>query len=676
MGGGGNVSDDKDLILSQKFTSCVRVLSAESVEKAKSGHPGLCLGAADVLYVLWQKFLKFNPSDPGWINRDRFILSAGHGSMLLYSMLHLYGYDLTLEDLKNFRQLKSKTPGHPELGVTPGVETSTGPLGQGFANAVGMAIAAEMLATKLSKDGFSPMDHKTYVFCGDGDIMEGIVSEAASMAGHLKLSNLVAIYDDNRITIEGNTDLAFSENVEQKFMSLGWDVIKIDGHNYGEIVGALKVAGGKNGKPLMIIARTTIAKGSVNFEGSNKSHGAPLGEAEVREIKKKHGYDEAQSFCVPPEVKQHASERVAELAAEYSRWNKDFAAFLSKNPDVAAEYEKFNAPAALTAEEVESLSFQGAQMATRAASGQVMQYIAKKIPGFVGGSADLAPSTNTYLKDFTSFSGDNRTGRNLHFGIREHSMAAIINGIALYGNFIPFGSTFLIFSDYMKPSVRLSAMMKLHVVYVLTHDSFFVGEDGPTHQPVEQVWGLRFTPGLDVIRPCDAKETAYAWVHAVNTATNPTALVLTRQNVPHIDRVKYAGAEGLLKGGYVISPEPVKGRLDIIIIATGSEVYPVLRVQEKLSSDGISARVVSMPCLELFERQEKSYRESVIDPACRKRVVVEAGISGGWHRYVGLDGLVIGIERFGTSAPAGVLCEEYGFTPEKLYGRIRGWYKS
>lgn len=667
------MQNDNEAVLSKRFSDCIRVLSADGVEKAKSGHPGICMGAADIMYVLWQNYLKFNPQDPAWINRDRFILSAGHGSMLLYTMLHIYGYDVSLDDLKNFRQLKSKTPGHPEYGVTPGVETSTGPLGQGVGNAAGMAIAYEMLKSKLSKNGSSPLNHKTYVLCGDGDIMEGISSEAGSLAGHLALSNLVVIYDDNCITIEGKTDLAFSENVEQKFKAFNWEVIKIDGHNYDEINKALKFASGQNSKPVLIISRTTIAKGSFSFEGSNKSHGSPLGEDELIKTKKKLCLPENESFCVFKDLEENAKKRIEELKVIYNEWNNNFAKFLADNPDINKQYDDFLKGHSFDVSDLTNLANSNKPAATRASSGAVMQYIASKIPGFTGGSADLSPSTNTFLKDWASFSKDNRAGKNLHFGVREHIMGAVLNGIAIYGNFLPFGSTFLVFSDYMKPAIRLSAMMKLHVVYIFTHDSFFVGEDGPTHQPLEHVWGLRSIPNLDVIRPADSQETAVAWAQAVNNDKNPTALILTRQNVPQIDRSKYAPSAGLLKGGYVISPESNPSRIDVIIIASGSEVSPALEVKQKLENEGLSARVVSMPSLELFEKQDSSYRDKVIDPRCRKRVVIEAGIPGGWYKYTGIDGLVIGIDNFGASAPATVLCEKYGFTVEKLYQKIKIW---
>jgi len=633
------------------------------------------LGAADVLYMLWQKYLKFNPKDTSWINRDRFVLSAGHGSMLLYIMLHIYGYDVSMDDIRNFRQLGSKTPGHPEYGVTPGVETSTGPLGQGIANAVGMAIGYEILRKKLTARGHSPLNHKIYAVCGDGDIMEGICSEAASLAGHLGLSNLVVIYDDNGNTIEGNTNLAFSEDVDAKFRSLGWDTVKIDGHDFGQIDSALKKASGQNDKPFLIIAKTVIAKGSVSFEGSHKSHGAPLGAEEVEKIRKKLG--DNKPFTVSEEVRKHAASRLAELKAEYDKWNKEFEQFLSQNPDIKKEYHELNSRPRLEAADVSNIDFGGKPLATRSASGIVMQYVAKQIPGFLGGSADLGPSNNTTLKDYRPFSREDRFGRNFHYGIREHSMAAITNGIAICANFLPFAATFLIFSDYMKPAVRMAALMKLHVVYVLTHDSFFVGEDGPTHQPIEQVWGLRSIPGLDVIRPADAKETAYAWLQAVNNTENPTALILTRQNLPQIDRSKHASAEHLLKGGYVLSGESRAGDPDLIIIATGSEVHPALEVQKKLEAEGqagrLSVRVVNMPCLELFERQSPEYRESILPKIVKKRVVIEAGLTGGWHKYNGIDGLAISLNDFGASGPAEILCEKYGFTADKIFSNIKKW---
>lgn len=662
---------NQDKALAQRVTNCIRLLSADGVEKAKSGHPGLPLGAADIAYVLWQKHLKFNPEKPGWINRDRFVLSAGHGSMLLYSLLHLYGYDLPLDELKNFRQLDSKTPGHPEYGHTPGVETTTGPLGQGFANAVGMAIGYQVLRNKLSKKGKSPLDHKIYVIAGDGDIMEGISSEAASIAGHLNLSNLIVIYDDNRITIEGSTEITFSENVEKRFQSYGWNVLKINGHDLSQIDKALKIAGKKNNNPTIIIARTKIAKCSTCLEGSCKSHGSPLGADDISNIKKKMKFPENETFYIPEDVKIHVKSRVEELKQEYEKWNSGFEDFLNKNPEIGKEYDNYKSNGKVDIKEFLNIDFKKDKIATRSASGIVMQALAKTIPGFIGGSADLAPSNNTNLKEFASFSKTDRSGRNIHFGIREHAMGAVLNGMAVYGGMIPFGATFLVFADYMRPAIRMAALMKLHVVYVFTHDSFFVGEDGPTHQPVEHLWSLRNIPGLDVIRPADANETAAAWAQAINNDKNPTALILTRQDLPVLDRTKYASAENLLKGAYIISEEKDKNNLQLIIIATGSEVSLALDVQQKLMGDGMSVRVVSMPSVELFERQDKNYRETVLPSACLKRTVIEVGVSGGWYKYVGMEGLVLGLEHFGASAPAGVLVDKFGFTADKIYSQIK-----
>ncbi|MBN1383366.1 MAG: transketolase [Elusimicrobia bacterium] len=667
--------------LEQRVTNCIRLLAADGVEKAKSGHPGMPLGAADIAYVLWQKHLRFNPDKPDWINRDRFILSAGHGSMLLYSLLHLYGYDLPLDELKNFRQLDSKTPGHPEYGHTPGVETTTGPLGQGFANAVGMAIAYQVLRNSLSKNGKSPINHKIYVIAGDGDMMEGISSEAASIAGHLNLSNLIVIYDDNKITIEGSTGLAFSEDVRKRFQACNWNVVKINGHNLKQIDNALKGAGNKNNKPTIIIAETKIAKGSTCLEGSCKSHGSPLGEDEIINIKKKMKFPECESFCIPDDVKAHVKIRVDKLKKEYEERNEKFEEFMDKNPEIKKRYEEYKNKKNIDINELLNIDFKKDKIATRSASGIVMQYIAKKVPGFIGGSADLGPSNNTMLKEYPSFSKTNRNGRNLHFGIREHAMGAILNGMAVYGGsvlpgghrggLLPFGATFLVFADYMRPAIRMASLMKLHVVYVFTHDSFFVGEDGPTHQPIEHLWSLRTIPNLDVVRPADARETAAAWAQAVNNDENPTALILTRQNIPVLDRAKYASAENLLKGAYIISGEKDRDNLQLIIIATGSEVSLALEVQQKLQGDGVSVRVVSMPSIELFERQDKNYKKTVLPADCLKKVVIEAGVAGGWYKYIGADGLVFGMEGFGTSAPANVLIDKFGFTSDKIYSQIK-----
>lgn len=671
----GSKKQKQGKALDQRAANCIRLLAADGVEKAKSGHPGMPLGAADIAYILWQKHLKFNPEKPGWLNRDRFVLSAGHGSMLLYSLLHLYGYDLPLDELKNFRQMDSRTPGHPEYGHTPGVETTTGPLGQGFANAVGMAIGEQVLKNKLSKNGKSPLDHKIYVIAGDGDIMEGISSEAASLAGHLNLSNLIVIYDDNRITIEGSTELTFSENVGKRFQSYGWNVLKINGHDLNQIDKALKTAGKKNNNPTLIIARTKIAKGSTCLEGSCKSHGSPLGGDDIANIKKKMKFPENETFYIPEDVKMHVKSRVEELKQEYAEWNTEFEDFLNKNPDVRKEYDSYKNNRKIDIKELLEIDFKKDKIATRSASGIVMQVLAKKIPGFIGGSADLAPSNNTEIKESKSFSKTARSGRNIHFGIREHAMGAVLNGMAVYGGMIPFGATFLVFADYMRPAIRMAALMKLHVVYIFTHDSFFVGEDGPTHQPVEHLWSLRNIPGIDVIRPADAAETAAAWSQAINNDRNPTALILTRQDLPVLDRTKYAPAENLLKGAYIISEEKDKNNLQLIIIATGSEVSLALEVQQKLQNEGVSVRVVSMPSVELFERQDKSYRETVLPSACLKRTVIEAGVSGGWHKYAGMEGLILGIEHFGASAPAGVLVDKFGFTADKVYSQIKNKFK-
>ena len=652
------------------IANCIRVLAVEGIEKAKSGHPGMPLGAADLMVVLWHKYLRFNPEHPEWIDRDRFILSAGHGSMLLYTLLHIYGYDLPLEELRKFRQLDSRTPGHPEYGVTAGVEVSTGPLGQGMGNAVGMAIGYEMLRATLSKNGTSPLNHKTYVLAGDGDMMEGVSYEAASLAGHLGLSNLVVLYDANSITIEGSTDLSFSENVEQRYKAMNWEVYTLDGHDFAAIDKVLQKASGSNEKPVLVIAKTTIAKGSISFEGSHKSHGSPFGDDEIIKIKKKMGFPEQECFCVFDEVKKHARMRVEELKKEYIEWTTSFAGHLKSNPDIKEKYDEYQKEPSVNAQELLSLPLPEGKQATRSISGFAMQHIAKKVASFVGGSADLGGSTSTILKGLPYFTKADRAGRNIQFGIREHVMGSLMNGLALYGNYLPFGSTFLVFSDYMRPAIRMSALMKLHVVYVFTHDSFNVGEDGPTHQPIEHVASLRLIPNLDVIRPADTQETIVGWAHAVNNSGNPTALILTRQALPVIDRKKYASAELLIKGGYVISPEKNTQKLSLILIATGSEVSLALGVQEKLQDDGVSVRVVSMPCVELFERQESNYRDTVLSSSVRT-IVIEAGSTQGWYKYAYAGGMVIGLDTFGISAPATTLAEKFGFTVNQLYALIR-----
>lgn len=659
----------QDESIIEKTINCIRILSLDCVEEAKSGHPGLPLGAAEILYTLWHNHLKFNPEVPNWLDRDRFILSAGHGSAGLYSLLCLYSF-LSIEDLKKFRQLESKTPGHPEYNINSAVETTTGPLGQGLATAVGIALAAKIFKEKIesiTKEAENLLSHKIYVLASDGDLMEGISYEACSLAGHLKLDNLIVIYDSNDVTIDGPTSITFTEDVEARFKAFDWYVLKVDGHNINEIDKAISTAKVLD-KPVLIIAKTKIAKCSPNFEGSNKAHGAPLGEKESICIKEKLKWPK-EKFFIPPEVKQYVSYRINELKLIYEKWNKKFENLRIKYPKLDKLYQEFISQPTISIEEITNeIKFDKEKIATRVASGIVLQVIAKKVEKLIGGSADLAHSTNVELKDYGYIEKNNYKARNIHYGVREHAMAAISNGLALYG-FKPFCSTFLVFSDYMKPSIRLSALMSLGVVFVFTHDSIFVGEDGPTHQPVEHLWSLRSIPGLYVVRPADAYEVLYSWYFAIKN-TKPTALILTRQELPVIDRRYYNSAEGVLKGGYIISKEQNLKELNIVIIATGSEVYLALEVQKLLQKDGLSVRVVSMPCIELFEEQPKEYKQQVL-PNNVNFVAIEAATDTGWYKYIGKEGLAISVNHFGKSAPYKDLQQYYGFTPEIIYDKIK-----
>lgn len=649
----------------------IRFLSTDAVEKANSGHPGLPMGAADCAFALWGNFLSFNPEDPRWPNRDRFILSAGHGSMLLYSLLHLFGYDLPLEELKNFRQWGSKTPGHPEFGHTVGVEVTTGPLGQGFANGVGMALASKMAADRFNTADFKPVDHTVYALIGDGDLQEGISYEAAALAGHLKLGNMVYLYDSNSITIEGKTDLAWSEDVAGRFNACGWHVQEIDGHNYEQIVAAITAAKAEKEHPSLIIAKTHIAFGSPAKQDSSGAHGSPLGADEIAATRANLGWSHPP-FEIPQGVRDTCQERVDELKLRYSSWQRGFEAWHASNPDKAMMWDKMwhkRLPANLAEELLAVVA--GKDGATRALSGAILQKAAALIPALAGGSADLSPSNNSDIKDSTSVQANDFIGRNLHFGIREHAMGAVINGMALYGCFIPYGATFLVFSDYCRPSVRLSALMKLQSIFIFTHDSFFVGEDGPTHQPIEHVASLRLIPGLQVIRPADGVETAMAWQAALQY-DGPTALILTRQKLPVIARTVSFTAVDALSGGYIVSsPE---GTPDVVIMASGSEVHVAAEAAVVLASQNIKARVVSVPCLENFLAQPAEYRSQVL-PAGVPRVAFEAGRGESWGRLVGCDGLFIGVEHFGASAPDKVLAEQFGFTTPQVADRIAAFLK-
>jgi transketolase len=660
------------MIPSDKARRCadaIRILSAEAIDKANSGHPGLPMGAADCAVALWGNFLEFNPADPAWANRDRFVLSAGHGSMLLYSLLHMFGYDLPMEELKNFRQWGSKTPGHPEFGHTVGVEVTTGPLGQGFANGVGMGIASKMAAERFNSADFKPINHHIYALLGDGCLQEGISYEAAALAGHLKLGNLVYIYDSNSITIEGKTNLAWSEDVEARFNACGWHVQKVDGHNNDQIVAAIAAAKAETGKPSLIIATTVIAYGSPKCQGSSSAHGSPLGKDEIAATRANLGWD-APPFEIPQDVKETCQARVEELKLRYASWQRGFEAWHAANPDKAKLWDEMwhkHLPTDLTEQLLAVVA--GKDGATRALSGAVLQKVAELVPSLVGGSADLSPSNNSDIKGSASVQADSFAGRNLHFGIREHAMGAVVNGMALYGCFIPYGATFLVFSDYCRPAVRLSALMNLKAIYIFTHDSFFVGEDGPTHQPIEHVASLRLIPGLQVIRPADGLETALAWQAAL-AYQGPTALILTRQKLPVIGRDGVSNAD-VIKGGYVITPCATP---DVVIMASGSEVHVAEEAAATLAAAGIKARIISVPCLETFMAQPADYRAQLL-PVGVPRVAFEAGRGESWGRLIGCDGLFIGIEHFGASAPDKVLAEKFGFTAPQVAERITAFLK-
>ena len=642
----------------------------DGVQKAKSGHPGMPMGAAPMAYVLWTRHLKHSPGNPHWHNRDRFVLSAGHGSMLLYSLLHLTGYDLTLDDLKNFRQYQSKTPGHPEYHLIPGVETTTGPLGQGFANGVGMAIGEKYLAARYNRPNFEVVKYRIYGIVGDGDLMEGVSSEAASLAGHLRLGNLIYLYDDNHISIDGDTKLAFTEDVGRRFEAYGWQVqVLEDGNDLDAIQNAIKSAEEETNRPSLIKIRTHIGYGSPNKQDTAEAHGSPLGEEEIRLTKRKLGWDPDKQFFVPPEALLHFR-RAAEQGKKWeSLWKTMFDNYRRSHPDLANELEHVRERSYGDAwkNALPSFSIEAKAMATREASGKVLNSIAPHLPTLIGGSADLAPSNNTMLKDIPEFQAGVYTGRNFHFGVREHAMGSILNGLALTDGIIPYGGTFLVFSDYMRPPIRMAALMGIRPIYVFTHDSIGLGEDGPTHQPVEQFAALRAIPNITFIRPADANETTVAWRLAIEHATGPVALALTRQKVPIIDRTKYASADNLAKGAYTLAENSTSPK--IILIASGSEVQYVMGAYEQLVKEQVPARVVSMPSWELFEKQSREYRESVITPSVRKRLAVEASVVMGWHKYVGDEGVIIGMAGFGASAPYELLYKEYGFTVENVLAK-------
>ena len=646
----------------------IRVLSAECVEKANSGHPGLPMGAAPMAYVLWTKFLKHNPRHPAWFNRDRFVLSAGHGSMLLYSLLHLTGYDLPLSELLNFRQWESKTPGHPEYGLTPGAETTTGPLGQGFANGVGMAIAERFLAATFNRPGYEIINHFTYAIASDGDLMEGISHEAASLAGHLGLGKLIYLYDDNHISIEGSTDLAFTEKRTARFEAYGWHVQQVeDGNDLEAIEKAIVSAQKETRKPSLIAVRTHIGYGSPNKQDKASAHGEPLGKEELKLTKQKLGWPLEPEFYVPDETLKVFRAAVEQGNAEETRWISLFEGYRKAFPDPARELDRWIKGELPEGWEKDIPGFPADPKgsATRAASGNVLNALSKRIRNLVGGSADLAPSNQTLIKGEGDFQAEHFGQRNLHFGVREHGMGGILNGMALHGGLIPYGGTFLIFSDYMRPAIRLAALMQLKVIYVFTHDSIGLGEDGPTHQPVEQLTALRAIPNLTVLRPCDAAETVEAWRFALSHKSGPVALVLTRQGVPVLDRSVFAPAAGLQRGAYVLAESP-KPKPDLLLIASGSEVHIAIEAAAKLERKGISSRLVSMPSWELFDKQSEVYRRDVLLPEIKARIAIEAGRTQGWWRYVGERGDVVGLDHFGASAPYKILYEKFGITADRV----------
>ena len=659
--------------LDQLCINTARFLSVDAVQKANSGHPGMPLGAAPMAYVLWTRFLKHNPRNPGWFDRDRFVLSAGHGSMLLYSLLHLTGYDLSLDEIKRFRQWGSRAPGHPERGHTPGVEITTGPLGQGFANAVGMAIAEAQLAARYNRPGFDVIDHATYAIVSDGDLMEGVASEAASMAGHLRLGKLTCLYDDNRVTLAAGTDITFSEDRARRFEAYGWHTVSVaDGNDLDAIDAALRAARADAARPSLILVRTHIGYGSPHKQDSFEAHGSPLGVDEVRLTKENLGWPTEPPFLIPDEALAHFRAAVARGARGEAAWKDRMAAYARTHPDLASELGlglRGELPLGWDAD-IPVFSADPKGVATRIASARVLNAIAPRLPALTGGSADLDPSTHTALKGLGDFSESSESGRNLHFGVREHAMGAIVNGMAAHGGTLPYGSTFLIFSDYMRPPIRLAALMGLHVVHVFTHDSIALGEDGPTHQPVEQLAGLRAIPNLTVIRPADANETAVAWRVALETRDRPVVLVLTRQNVPTMDRSRCAPADALRRGAYVLADAP-DGRPELILIASGSEVALIVAAAERLQAQGIPVRCVSMPSWELFEAMPQADRDAVLPPSVSARLAIEAGAAQGWHRYVGDKGHVLGVEAFGASAPGDVLLEKYGFTVENVCERAK-----
>ncbi len=656
-------------------TLCIntlRTLAIDAVQKADSGHPGLPMGAAPMAYVLWQKHLKHNPADPSWFDRDRFVLSAGHGSMLLYALLHVTGYPMSMEDLLAFRQWGSKTPGHPEHGLTPGVDATTGPLGQGHANAVGMAIAERALAYRFNRPGFELVNHFTFALISDGDVMEGVTHEAASLAGHLKLGKLICLYDANDVTLDGPLDVSFSENVEARYSSYGWHVQTVEqgDSDLDAIDAAIAAAKAETLRPSLIVVKTTIGFGSPNKAGKASSHGSPLGNDEIVLTKKALGWDPEKKFYIPDEAATHFKLGLQKGKAAQAVWEKSFADYAVKHPDLASLWKRVQAGDLPEGFDQLLPTFKaGEAVETRTAAGKVLNALAAKLPELIGGDADLSGSTKTGLKDGGDFDGQTGKGNNLHFGVREHAMGAIANGIAYHGGLRPFTATFFTFSDYMRPAVRLAALNHLPVVFVWTHDSIALGEDGPTHQAVEHLAALRSMPNLYVVRPCDGAESAQAWRLALERTEGPTGLVLTRQKVAGLDRSKLASAEGLHKGAYVLSD--CEGQPAALLLATGSEVQIALAAQTTLHAEGIATRVISMPCWEAFKAQPASYREEVLLPSVPVRVSIEAGVTFGWDKWIGDEGVAIGVDRYGSSAPAEVLMEKYGLTAAHVVKEVK-----
>lgn len=651
----------------------IRTLSIDAIDRANSGHPGMPMGAAPMAYTLWTKYMNHNPENPNWFNRDRFVLSAGHGSMLLYSLLHLSGYDVTMDDIKSFRQWGSKTPGHPEYGHTPGVDATTGPLGQGIAMAVGMAMAERHLASTYNRDSFNVVDHYTFAICGDGDLMEGISAEAASLAGHLKLGRLVVLYDSNDISLDGDLHKSFSEDVQKRFESMNWQVLRVeDGNNIEEIAKAIEEAKKDVERPTLIEVRTTIGYGSPNRAGTSSVHGAPLGEEERKLTKQSYAWDFEHDFHVPNEVYEHFAKEVKEAGKQKEKeWNELFAQYEEAYPELAQELKLAMAGELPANWDEEMPTYEvGTSIASRSSSGEMINAIAKKVPYFFGGSADLAGSNKTTIKGAGDFASDDYKGRNIWFGVREFAMGAALNGMALHGGLRVFGGTFFVFSDYLRPAIRLAALMKLPVTYVFTHDSIAVGEDGPTHEPIEQLASLRAMPNLSVIRPADGNETKEAWKLALTSHETPTALVLTRQNLETLETTAELARDGVDKGAYVVSPHQ-GNRHDAILLATGSEVGLAVKAQKKLAEEGIQVSVVSMPSWDRFEKQPTSYKEKVLPKNVKKRLAIEMASSLGWERYVGDEGDILGIDMFGASAPQAKILAEYGFTVDNVVEKVK-----